>query len=186
MTSPVYQMGEKRRERQSDMDTILDELEEQLKMCTNYEKEHPYCKYGEACYRKDPSHKDDFAHLDDFKECTDIYLDMSYRVYKDNDDEFPNRWYNIIDEFLKEHDFTKQDSLYFNIMGNICEHMDEYVKRFGKRFIALILMRQEEQAVTGMFPVSLKGRISRCLKKLGSPDTRYLSNTALTISSALR
>ena len=103
-----------------------------------------------------------------------------------NDDSFPSEWYVTVSKFLRESDYTRYDSLYFNILANLCIHHDEYTalypdKMFWNHFYTGL---EEGAAVTGMFDVQHVPKLTKCLLDMQSVDQRYLSNTALLASAA--
>jgi hypothetical protein len=140
-----------------------------------------------------PDHFKRFTHPADsavlaqpFKLCTDKFMAISHKMFKLNVDSFPSEWYMTVSEFLRESDYTRYDSLYFNILANLCIHHDEYTalypdKMFWNHFYTGL---EEGAAVTGMFDVQHMPKLTKCLLDMHSVDTRYLSNTALLMSSA--
>ena len=151
------------------------------------------CVHGEDCKRMNPDHFKSFAHPTDaailaqpFKLCTDKFMAITHKMFRSNDDFMPNEWYMTVSEFLRESDYTRYDSLYFNILANLCIHHDEYTalypdKLFWNHFYTGL---EEGAAVTGMFDVQHIPKLSKCLGDIESVDTRYLSNTALLASAA--
>ena len=117
--------------------------------------------------------------------CAEKFIDLSYRVFQENGDSFPKEWYVIVADYLRESDYTRYDSLYFNILANLCIHHQEFATRYpSKQFWQHLYMGLEEgAAVTGMYDVTNIPVLSKCLTDMGSPDTRYLSNTALIFSN---
>lgn len=148
-----------------------------------------YCKYGEECNRVNPLHIIEYSHpnelhikqllINSYKQCTDHFLDISWHLFRDNNDMLPTSWYSAIFSYLREIDYNKQTSLYFNILANICQHYKEYLKLYSKQFFKHLLTGMEESSVTGMFDITNNPNLVSCLKKMNSPDKRYLSNTAL-------
>ena len=151
------------------------------------------CTHGANCNRMNPEHFKAFAHPADsavlaqpFKFCADKFMAISHKMFKLNDDSFPSEWYITVSKFLRESDYTRYDSLYFNILANLCIHHDEYTalypdKMFWNHFYTGL---EEGAAVTGMFDVQHIPKLSKCLGDIESVDTRYLSNTALLASAA--
>ena len=151
------------------------------------------CLYGENCKRMNPDHYQAFAHptnavllAQPFKLCTDKFMAISHKMFKLNDDGFPSEWYITVSKFLRESDYTRYDSLYFNILANLCIHHDEYTalypdKMFWNHFYTGL---EEGAAVTGMFDVQHVPKLTKCLLDMQSVDQRYLSNTALLASAA--
>ena len=140
------------------------------------------CRYGSACYQTDARHRSQFTHhneISSLKTCTDDFLKISFDIFTANKESFPNEWYRIIVDHLQTFNYSRHDSLYFNILANICIHHAEYRAKYTPRFFNHLLIGMEEQAVTGMFDISKKPDLVRCLRELRSPDDRYLSNTAL-------
>jgi len=146
------------------------------------------CKFDTSCYRVNPIHKLAFKHkgenlgqveIDAYRNCTDEYLKKSWKLFTNNGEQLPNEWYVAIGTYLQTWDFTDQHSLYFNILANICQHGKEYVNMYSKRFIEYLLVGMEESAVTGMFDITNRPELMKCLSDIKSPDDRYLSNTAL-------
>lgn len=147
--------------------------------------------HGADCKRMNPDHFKTFTHPIDsavlaqpFKFCTDKFMAITHKMFKTNDDFMPNDWYMTVSEFLRESDYTRYDSLYFNILANLCIHHDEYTalypdKMFWNRFYTGL---EEGAAVTGMFDVQRIPKLSKCLHDIKSVDARYLSNTALLMS----
>lgn len=151
------------------------------------------CTHGANCNRMNPDHFKAFAHPTDsavlaqpFKFCADKFMAITHKMYKSNDDFLPDGWFVTVSKFLRESDYTRYDSLYFNILANLCIHHDEYTalypdKVFWNRFYTGL---EEGAAVTGMFDVQHMPKLSKCLSDIESVDTRYLSNTALLSSAA--
>lgn len=151
------------------------------------------CIHGADCKRMNPDHYKSFVHPTDdvllaqpFKLCTDKFMDISHKMFKLNDDSLPSEWYVTVSEFLRESDYTRYDSLYFNILANLCIHHDEYTalypdKMFWNHFYTGL---EEGAAVTGMFDVQHIPKLTKCLLDMQSVDERYLSNTALLASAA--
>jgi hypothetical protein len=146
------------------------------------------CKFDTSCFRDNHLHKATYAHtnenlgqleIDAYRDCTDKFLAISWDLFKNNEDQLPNNWYGAIDRYLKTFDYSDQHSLYFNIIANICQHGTEYTNMYSKRFLELVLMGMEESAVTGMFDITNRPELMKCLADMNSDDDRYLSNTAL-------
>lgn len=171
-----------------------DSLDSMLANCKRIVQEHVSehvndhrreCVYGSRCFRKNPEHLDKFKHpiqaslTDALKECTDGYMAMSYKLYSENGNSFPSDWHRAVYAHLQESDYTNTNSLYFNILANLCRHSTYYTRLYPKKFIEHLLTAMEEQAVTGMFNIEDRPDLVQCLKKMKSPDFRYLSNTAL-------
>ena len=143
------------------------------------------CKYGNKCYQKNPNHLKRYSHPKDFKKCTDDYIRLSYKLYSINNNSFPDQFFNIIYNNLKESNFTDYTTLYFNILVNLATNAEEYIEKYpNKEFWSHLFIGMEETSVTGMYDITsdeLK-YIQKTLKNIGSVDTRYLSNTALLFS----
>ena len=146
------------------------------------------CKFDQSCYRRNVDHLLTYKHsnenigqieIDAYFECTNIFLEKSWELYKGNDNQLPTEWYVAISSYLQTPDYSDQHHLYFNILANICQHGQEYVQRYSPRFIENLLVGMEESAVTGMFDITNRPELMACLSKMNSPDDRYLSNTAL-------
>ena len=149
------------------------------------------CKHGESCTHANPEHFREFSHPQSsqplarpFKMCADRFIDLSYRIFNSYDHSFPTEWYVVVAEHLRETDYTRYDSLYFNILANLCIHHQDFVAQYpDKQFWQHLYMGMEEgAAVTGMYDVTNIPVLSKCLVDMASPDTRYLSNTALIFS----
>ncbi len=151
------------------------------------------CTHAANCKRMNPDHFKAFAHPTDsavlaqpFKFCADKFMAITYKMYRSNDDFLPDEWFVTVSKFLRESDYTRYDSLYFNILANLCIHHDEYTalypdKVFWNRFYTGL---EEGAAVTGMCDVQRIRKQIKCLCDIESVDTRYLSNTALLSSVA--
>lgn len=180
----------------NESDLLLTELISLLKSCKETEeylsvKPHKKCMYGDSCKRHNPEHFHDFAHSDGFlaapfKLCTDQFIDITYNIYMSNQNSFPTEWYVIIAEYLRTFDYNKFDTLYFNILANLCIHHDYYSTKYNdKQFWEKLYMGFEEgAAVTGMFDVSHIPIFKKCLADMNSIDKQYLSNTALIFSKS--
>lgn len=146
------------------------------------------CKFDKSCYRENLLHRLSFKHsgenlrqleIDAYRSCTDKYLELSWKLFTNNGEQLPNEWYIAIGTYLQTWDYTDQHSLYFNILANICQHGHEYTNMYSKKFIEFLLVGMEESAVTGMFDITNRPELMKCLVDIKSPDDRYLSNTAL-------
>jgi hypothetical protein len=158
---------------------------ELLDHCKSLE-DRPKCRYDPNCKRTNPQHFQQFSHpslmFKEFKPCVDKFIRMSHELYIGNNQSFPNKWYSTIQK-IKETDYTKFDTFYFNILANLCLHSAEYTEIYDdKLFWNKLFMGMEEQSVTGMYDITSIPALQQCLKDIGSPDTRYLSNTALLFS----
>lgn len=146
------------------------------------------CKYDQSCYRTNIEHRLSFIHtnenlgqieVDAYLDCTNSFLDKSWELYKYNGDQLPDEWYISISTYLQTWDYNDQHHLYFNILANICQHGLKYVQKYSETFIEKLLVGMEESAVTGMFDITNRPELMKCLARINSPDDRYLSNTAL-------
>jgi hypothetical protein len=178
---------------QAELKILLHEFEENLKLCKEVEKTRTPCKYGIECVGVTTKHFIDYTHpaehhfqdadIEKYLECTYEFLIASRKIYDSNGRKLHMDWYNIIQKYLKESDYTRHDSLYFYLLSNIACNFKYIKKRFGKRFITVVLIGMEEHAVTGMFKVKKNSTVKKCLYNLGvgkEPNgTYYLSNTAL-------
>ena len=177
---------------QEDTKLLLDEFEENLKLCRDIERTRIPCMYGNECYGSTTKHFIDYTHppehpfqdsdIEKYQECAYEFLLLGRKIYDSNNNKLHTKWYIIIQKYLKESDYKKHDSLYFYILANIACNIEFYKKRFGKYFLNAVLMGMEEHAVTGMFKVKHGTIVRKCLHKLGvgrERDGYYLSNTAL-------
>lgn len=144
------------------------------------------CMYDPNCKRANPQHFQQFSHpslmFKEFKHCVDEFIRLSHELYIGNNQSFPTKWYSAILK-IKETDYTKFDTFYFNILANLCLHSEEYTTNYvDKLFWNRLLMGMEEQSVTGMYDITSIPVLQECLTNIRSPDTRYLSNTALVFS----
>jgi hypothetical protein len=150
------------------------------------------CVHGADCKRMNPDHFKTFSHPTEsavlaqpFKFCTDKFIAITHKMFRSNNNSMPNEWYMTVSEFLRESNYSRYDSLYFNILANLCIHHDEYAalypdKLFWNHFYTGL---EEGAAVTGMFDVQHIPKLSKCMLDMKSVDARYLSNTALLMSS---
>lgn len=146
------------------------------------------CKFDQSCYRRNIDHLLTYKHSNEnigqteigaYFECTNIFLEKSWELYRSNDNQLPREWYVAISSYLQTPDYSDQHHLYFNVLANICLHGQEYVQKYSPRFIGNLLVGMEESAVTGMFDITNRPELMACLSNMNSPDDRYLSNTAL-------
>jgi|688.fasta_scaffold653678_1 hypothetical protein len=172
---------------------LVEEFEQNLKLCKEIEKTRIPCKFGIDCIGTTTKHYIDYTHpaqhqfpdadIEKYLECTYEFLIASRKIYDSNNRQLPNNWYTIIQHYLKESDYTKHDSLYFYLLSNMACNLEYIKKRFGKRFMSNVLIGMEEHAVTGMFKVQKGTPVQNCLYKLGigreRNGTYYLSNTGL-------
>lgn len=169
----------------------MDAFETNLKLYTNIKKTHIPCKYGNECMGSTEKHFAQYYHpsthrikdINKFKECTTEFLLSSRKLYDSNNKNLPDEWYIIIQRYLKESDYTDQDTLYFYIIANIACNFKYFLKRFGKYFMSKVLLGMEAEAVTGMYKVKIGSPVQQCLFDLGigqEPDGNYyISNTTL-------
>lgn len=182
----------------------LEKLEKLLISCKESEKKYSYsenskisankrkqnCKYGETCMRENPEHFRDFKHqngvlINIFKGCVDEFINLTYVIYINNNNNLPIKWYDLIQEYLLEYDYSSFGSLYFNILANLSIHHKFYTNSYNnKSFWSKFFMGLEEHAVTGMFDITTIPKIVESLEEMNSADTRYLSNTALLLSES--
>ena len=180
--------------RNKSRNNLIKQFELLLKQCKNLEnlisdsKYKKQCKYGIKCSRFNPNHFQQHSHpiggvTKIFKRCTDDFIRLTYSLFQKYKQNFPNEFFILIIDYLKETDFTNYNSLYFNILANLSLHADYYSNKYSnKRFWNNLLIGMEESAVTGMFDISKIKHIQDSLIKNKSPDINYLSNTALYFS----
>lgn len=175
---------------------LTDKLDKLLRNCKTTEAmvlniNKPACKYGKDCMRINPTHFRSYSHpqgglTETFKQCSEKFIELSYHIFQINNDSFPTDWYVVMAKYLREQDFTRYDSLYFNILANLCIYHKYYSNTYpNKHFWSSLYMGLEEgAAVTGMYNVSNIPKLSRCLNDMNSVDKKYLSNTALIFSKS--
>lgn len=180
--------------RNTNKNNLIKKLELLLKQCKNLEnlisdsKYKKQCKYGINCSRFNPNHFQEYSHpigglTKIFKKCTDDFIRLTYSLFQKYKQNFPNEFFILIIDYLKETDFTNYNSLYFNILANLSLHADYYSNKYSNKiFWNSLLVGMEESAVTGMFDISKIKHIQDSLKKNKSPDINYLSNTSLYFS----
>ena len=129
-------------------------FETDLKNSLEKVKKQTPCKYdcvGSKCYQKNPVHRLNFSHGINYADChvsvfkkdTDKFIENIHNIYKCYGDTLLESadYSSILTETLRTgDDYTKYDSLYFNIIANIAIHIDDYKKNYSANFLKNLLM----------------------------------------------
>lgn len=145
----------------------------------------PFCDYNLCCYRQNPEHKKNFYHYYNFNDFTNKFLSYSYDVYKKSNNDllpFQLEWYSSVIHLLRESDFTKHSSLYFNLLVNTAINIEKYYNTFGYQFLYDVFFGLEQEGVTGIYninkPNCKNNKINDIYKKYNLVDDKYnISNT---------
>ena len=173
-------------------------FETDLKKSLEKVKKQTPCKYdcvGSKCYQKNPVHRLNFSHginyadchVSVFKEDTDKFIENIYNIYKCYGDTLLESadYSSILTENLRtEDDYTKYDSLYFNIIANIAIHIDDYKKNYSANFLKNLLMSLEELGITGLFKINdttsvIRQKIDEYAHQNGEKPDYRLANTTI-------
>lgn len=184
------------------LEQLLLKLDSLLKHCKELEASFKslsgkqICKYHHNCTRANPQHFQQFLHPNSilaapFKRCVDEFIRISHELYIGNNQSFPTKWYSAILK-IKETDYKKFDTFYFNILANLCLHSAEYTTKYVDKLFweRLLFTGFEEQAITGMYNITKFPALKKSLEDINyknidlrcnaeEPNSVCLSNTAL-------
>ena len=170
----------------------------ELKNSLEKVKKQTPCKYdcvGSKCYQKNSFHRLNFSHginyadchVSVFKEDTDKFIENIHNIYKCYGDTLLEsaNYSSILTENLRTgDDYTKYDSLYFNIIANIAIHIDDYKKNYSPDFLKNLLMSLEELGITGLFKINdksslIRQKIDEYARQNGEKPDYRLANTTI-------
>jgi hypothetical protein len=173
-------------------------FETDLKNSLEKVKKQTPCKYdcvGSKCYQKNPVHRLNFSHginyadchVSVFKEDTDKFIENIHNIYECYGDTLLESadYSSILTKTLRtEDDYTKYDSLYFNIIANIAIHIDDYKKKYSANFLKNLLMSLEELGITGLFKINdptsvIRQKIDEYARQNGEKPDYRLANTTI-------
>lgn len=106
--------------------------------------------------------------LDNYDADIKYFMQLCYRLYSENKNDFPDWMYDIIREYFKFHsdyvfdDYNSTHRLHFYLLASILKNVDYYATTypniiFWGRFLHALF---EENAVTGIYPVPGKEPLS--------------------------
>ena len=173
-------------------------FETDLKKSLEKVKKQTPCNYdcvGSKCYQKNPVHRLNFSHGINYADChvsvfkkdTDKFIENIHNIYKCYGDTLLDSvdYSSILTETLRTgDDYTKYDSLYFNIIANIAIHIDDYKKNYSANFLKNLLMSLEELGITGLFKINdptsvIRQKIDEYARQNGEKPDYRLANTTI-------